>query len=228
MDQVLLADNAPQICLPDWLVRWPQDVAFASGAALALVHLVQAELALPQALWRARLALLGAQNAAGLSGRPISEADLRDALCLLRPGDHPGPVGDIALVCSRLVARRISVAAMARALPRVPAALWAAPRLSSPVAQAAQMLGDALDYTPRDRVTALALADAGLARALGWDHVVPLLAMGMAVRDLRGGHLDAASLERCLSSCAGAFSEASAGAWVRADTTRSGPARGCP
>ncbi len=38
---------------------------------------------------------------------------------------------------------------------------------------------------PRAETLALILADAALARALGWDRIVPLLAIGLAPRDLR-------------------------------------------
>jgi hypothetical protein len=167
----------PVIRLPDWLGRDAQADGFGAGAVLALMHLAQVDPAVPQALWRARLALAAAVNAARLSNRPTREADLRDALCLLRPGEHPGPVGEMALLWARLVERPLS--------GPLSGPLWQMPRQGNPVAQAAQMLADALRAAPGDKAGALALADAGLARALGWGHVVPLLGMGMAARDLR-------------------------------------------
>lgn len=188
---------APQIHVPDWLRRLSADApsglgsdrAVAAGAALALLHLVRADAAMPQAVWRARQALSAAGSMTLLSGRRTDDTALRDALCLLRPGDHPGPVGEVMLVWERLTARPLSQATLARALPRLTEgqrAIWLAPRHGNPLAQAAQILEGALQYAPRDTLGALALADAALARALGWDHVVPLLAVGIRARDLRG------------------------------------------
>lgn len=185
MPDALPADPVVSIRLPDWLRAPSQDAAFAAGGALALVHLARTQFAWPQALWRARLALMAAGNTASLAGRPMGETDLRDALCQLRPGDHPGPVGEMALLWARLVARPLSPATLARALPQVPPALWAAPRQGAPVAQAARMLQAALAVAPHSTISALAMADAALARASGWDHVVPLLSVGLGARDLR-------------------------------------------
>lgn len=47
------------------------------------------------------------------------------------------------------------------------------------------MLEDVLAAAPRAEAAALILADVALARALGWDHVLPLLANGLKTRDLR-------------------------------------------
>ena len=90
-----------------------EDAAFRSGAALAHLHLMAGQAAVPQALWRARLALSAAEACAGLAGRREGAAALRDALYLLRPGDHPGPAGAIFRQWSRAVARPISVASLA-------------------------------------------------------------------------------------------------------------------
>lgn len=98
------------------------------------------------------------------------------------------------LVWERLTARPLSQATLVRALPHLTEmqrTLWAAPRQGNPLAQAAQILEAALHSTPRDTMGALALADAALARALGWDHVVPLLAIGIGARDLRSEDLPA-------------------------------------
>lgn len=54
-----------------------------------------------------------------------------------------------------------------------------------PVARAAVVLDAVLADAPRAEVAALVLADAILAPALGWDHLVPLLAAGLKRADLR-------------------------------------------
>ena len=51
--------------------------------------------------------------------------------------------------------------------------------------RAVVVLDAVLTEAPRAEVPALILADAALADALGWDHVVPLLAAGLKRTDLR-------------------------------------------
>ncbi|MDD7973566.1 DUF1403 family protein [Roseinatronobacter alkalisoli] len=194
MTYPLFHDPVPDVTpqrLPDWLVRMPagtlEDAAICSGAALAMLHMVRARPDLPDALWRARLALTAAAHCANLAGRRENEAALRDETCLLRPGDQPGPAGAIALVWQNVIARPLSQSRLQRALPGLDAAqlrAWAAPGAGNPVAQAAQMIEMVLSDAPRDELTALILADAALARALGWDHLIPLLGAGMPRRDL--------------------------------------------
>ncbi|MBC7286408.1 DUF1403 family protein, partial [Hoeflea sp.] len=55
----------------------------------------------------------------------------------------------------------------------------------APVTRTATVLEAVLTEAPRAEVSALVLADATLAQALGWDHVVPLLAVGLKRADLR-------------------------------------------
>ncbi len=51
--------------------------------------------------------------------------------------------------------------------------------------RAAMVLEAVLTATPRAEVPALVLADAALAQALGWEHLLPLLAAGLKWTDLR-------------------------------------------
>jgi len=106
--------------LPGWIAtsrsETLEDAAFRSGAALSALHLVAGQAAVPQALWRDRLALAAAEVCAGLAGRREGAAGLRDALHLLRPGDHPGPAGLIFQQWSRVVARPISVAQLGKVM----------------------------------------------------------------------------------------------------------------
>lgn len=60
----------------------PEDVEFLSGAAMAHLHLVARSGAIPEALWRARLALAAAWLCVGFAGRREGEPALRDAVHL--------------------------------------------------------------------------------------------------------------------------------------------------
>ncbi|WP_226783119.1 DUF1403 family protein [Oceaniglobus trochenteri] len=165
-----------------------EDAAFFSGAALAQLHLALAQDSLPHSLLRARLALRAAEACVAFSGRPERTGALRDALHLLRPGDLPGPAGETYLAWRRAVEHPVSIRALCRALPaHAPEqiATWLDAGTGAPIHRAAMVLERVLTEAPRAEVAALALADAALARALGWRHVVPLLAAGMKRADLR-------------------------------------------
>jgi hypothetical protein len=165
-----------------------EDVVFFSGAALNHLHLVLSRFDLPHALLRDRLALRTAEACVAFSGRPERARELRDAVHLLRPGDHPGPAGETYLAWRRAVERPVSVKALARALPSQDPdqiAAWLDAGRGAQVARAATVLEAALDEAPRAEVAALILAEAALAQALGWDHVAPLLAIGLKRADLR-------------------------------------------
>ncbi|WP_300042671.1 DUF1403 family protein [uncultured Paracoccus sp.] len=191
--------------LPPPIPRWVrldhaetiEDMAFLSGAALNHLHLVMRGADLPAALLRQRLALRAAEACVTFAGRPERAADLRDALYLTRPGDLPGPAGETYLCWRRAVDRPVSAAMLGRALPDVaPARIagWLAAGQGAPVTQpvtrAASVLEQVLTESPRAEVAALILADAVLAQALGWDHLVPLLAVGARRGDLRRGGAD--------------------------------------
>ncbi|AMY72186.1 hypothetical protein AKL17_3p0030 (plasmid) [Frigidibacter mobilis] len=186
--------------LPGWIIagpaQSPEDVAFSAGAALVHLDLLARTDTLPTALWRERLALAAAEACAGFAGRRETSAALRDALHLTRPGDHPGPAGEIALHWCRAAERPLSAANLARGLPGITAeriALCLGAE-GSPVARAAAVLEAVLTDAPRAETEALILADAALARAAGWAHLLPLLATGLKPRDLRlrGGDLQLA------------------------------------
>jgi len=139
-------------------------------------------------LWRDRLALAAAEVCAGISGRREGAGALRDALHLLRPGDDPGPAGRVFRQWSRAVARPISVANLGRALEGVaPERIGLCLDASgpTPVDRAAQVIEAVLEGNPRGETAALILADAVLARSLGWTHVLPLLSLALKARDLR-------------------------------------------
>lgn len=184
----------PQICplLPGWIladrVETLEDLAFLSGAALSHLDLVTLRRDLPHALWRARLALTAAEVCVRLDGRPERAAALRDALHLTRPGDHPGPAGEVLAQWLRAAERPVTVASLARALPKLSGdriALMLDTGTGSPVARAAAVMQAVLADSPRAETAALILGDAVLARSLGWTHLLPLLAAGLTSRNLR-------------------------------------------
>jgi hypothetical protein len=165
-----------------------EDVAFSSGAALNHLHLVLGREEVPKALLRARLALRAAEACVAFSGRSERAAELRDAVHLLRPGDLPGPTGEICLAWRRAVERPVSIKALGRALPAFEPgqiATWLDAGKGAPVTRAAMVLEAVLREAPRAEVAALILAEAALAQTFGWNHLLPLLAAGLKRADLR-------------------------------------------
>ena len=178
--------------MPPWVTSASaetlEDVAFLSGAALNHLHLVLNRLEVSQSLLRERLALRAAEAYVAHSGRPERAGDLRDAVHLLRPGDLPGPAGETYLAWRRAVGRPVAVNALHRAMPGIEAgrlAEWLDAGQGAPVTRAARVLETILNEAPRRDVAALILADAALAHAFGWKHIVPLLATGLKRADLR-------------------------------------------
>ncbi len=187
------AENAIAIApLPRWIVAGSAetlaDAAFRSGAALAHLHGVAAQSFIPHALWRDRLALAAAEVCVGFTGRRENQAALRDAVHLTRAGDDPGPAGGVFALWSRAVARPITLAHLERTLASLPAgqiALCLAATEGTPVDRAAYVIEAVLTDLPRAEAAALVLADAVLGAAMGWDHILPVLAVALKLRDLR-------------------------------------------
>ncbi len=204
-------DRPPLI--PSWVTaaraETVEDIAFLSGAALSTLHHVLGRDDVPHALLRDRLALRAAGACVGFTGRPERAGDLRDAVHLLRPGDLPGPAGENYLSWYRAVERPVSVKALSRALPADDAtqiADWLDLGKGAPVARAAAVLAAVLTDRPGEELPALILADAALAQALGWEHIVPLLAGGLKRLDLR--KRDADLRLACHRAVAGSATEA--------------------
>ena len=180
--------------IPSWVTsaraETIEDVAFLSGAALNHLHVVLRREDLPQALLRDRLALRAAEACVTFSGGAERAGELRDAVHLLRPGDLPGPAGEAYLSWRRAVERPVSVKALGRALPAFEPgqiATWIDAGKGGPVTRAAMVLEAVLIDAPRMETKALILADAALAQALGWGHLVPLLAGGGLYETGAGG-----------------------------------------
>ena len=183
-------DTLPR--MPAWVTsaraETLEDVAFLSGAALSHLHVELSRNDVPYALLRERLALRAAEACVAFSGQLERGADLRDAVHLLRPGDLPGPAGETYFAWRRAVERPVSIKALDRALPTLEPsqiAVWLDAGQGAPVSRAARVLEAVLTEVPRAEVPGLVLADAALAQALGWDHLLPLLASGLKQADLR-------------------------------------------
>ena len=183
-------DTLPR--MPGWVTstraETTEDVAFLSGAALYHLHIVLAREGVPQALLRDRLALRAAEALVGFCGRPERAGELRDAVHILRPGDLPGPAGVSYMAWRRAVERPISIKALGRALPALAPgqiAAWLDVGKGAPVTRVAMVLEAVLTEVPRGEGAALILGDAVLAKALGWEHLLPLLAAGLKRADLR-------------------------------------------
>lgn len=183
-------DTLPVI--PSWITsaraEAPEDAAFLSGAALGHLDVALALKNIPHALLRDRLALRAAEIDVAQAGRIERAGALRDSLAFLRPGEAAGPAGEVFLSWRRVVERPVSVRALHRALPRETPeqiATWLEAGAGAPVARAAGVLQTVREDRPRSPATALVLADAALARALGWTHTVPLLALGLKRDDRR-------------------------------------------
>ncbi|MDE4063696.1 DUF1403 family protein [Phaeobacter gallaeciensis] len=165
-----------------------EDAAFLSGAALNHLYLVLGHEEVPQALLRDRLALHAAEACMAFSGRPVRAGELRDTVHLLRSGDLPGPAGETYLAWRRAAERLVSIKALGRAMPTLEPgqiAAWLDAGKGAPVTRAAMALEAVRREAPRTEVAGLILADAALAQALGWGHLVPLLATGLKRADLR-------------------------------------------
>ena len=197
--------------MPEWVTSVRpedlEDVSFFSGASLSHLHLVLSREEVPHTLLRDRLALRATEACVAFSGRPERAGELRDAVHLLRPGDLPGPAGETYLAWRRAVERPVSIKALGRALPTFEPgqlAAWFDAGKGGPVDRAAMVLETVLREVPRADEAALILADAALAQALGWDHLVPLLAAGLKRADLRkqGDELKLACHRALVSSAA--------------------------
>lgn len=184
---VEFSDTVPR--LPAWIRsgrgQSDEDIAFLSGAAVSHLHHVLTSGLVPASLLRQRLALLSAEACVAYSGRSERAAELRDEVHFLRPGDQPGPAGKTYLAWQHAVDRKGTVASLSRTLgdhapERI--ATWMDAGRGSPVSQAAGVLEAVLADMPRQQAFALILAEAALARALGWDRITPILTLGFGTQ----------------------------------------------
>ena len=183
--------------LPRWISHsrgeTPDSVAFTSGAALAMLDVVLRDPGgtLPSALLRDRMALEAAVACLRLENRRETATDIRDSVCLARAGEALGPAGDMFMAWRKLARINLGVTGWRdRVVKLLPdQVVEEMPELGSfvgsPVGQAGQILEVVLRQFPRQEAAALMLADAALTKAVGWDHLVPLLSVGLKRHDLR-------------------------------------------
>lgn len=183
--------------------RDAEAAAFMAGSTLARLDAIALTTAPVATLWRRRLALTAAAAVCRIDGRREDLAELRDQWALARPGDALGPAARTLVAWRQLCEpRALRAADWATHLPKLfdlaPSddlsnALHVAARLPdravTPVRMAAQVALPILALGPAHRGLALWLADATLARALGWARPVPLLATALprAALRLEGG-----------------------------------------
>lgn len=187
--------------LPDWVSgSRPEDLDSAAifcGAALSHLSSLIRNAAIPQALWRSRLALMATEQGMANIGRREGTMALRDAVHLTQPCDHPGPAGELLRAWYLVVRRPLTESELVIALPRLPASrisevLGTRPE-GNPVRHAAQVLETILSDTPRAEAEAVMMADAALSQALRFERLMPLLSFSLKRHVL---HLKASDLER--------------------------------
>ncbi len=203
--------KAPDAILPPLLPKWimdgsgaetPEMAGFASGSALALLHVALHDptINVPTELLRNRLALRAAAHCLKLEGRGQIEADIRDAYLLAAPGDAMGPAGDMLALWragSAISLNQINWQDRLRnLLPADMQEQWPDwidllnERSGNAVAHACSVLSTITREFPRREAVALLCADTVLARGLGWDRPLPLLGLHLnrkVFRDIADG-----------------------------------------
>lgn len=200
--------------LPNWIMGSAaslclEEAAFTSGTVLSLLYVTMSDLniGVPTKLLRQRLALKAAVNCLKIEGRIEEECVLRDAYLLTQTnkassnGKKPqeilrGPSGDMLAMwsnaCSISFRNKGWQDRLIDLLPehiQKPALAWLddiveADTFGSPIARAANLLSSVLKAFPREEAIGLLLADVALSRALGWQHIIPLMALYMKRKPL--------------------------------------------
>ncbi|MBL4799514.1 MAG: DUF1403 family protein [Oleispira sp.] len=213
----------PKPILPAWIMNAPasetfgsmtlENAGFASGSALALLHVAlnDPNIAVPTELLRNRLALRAAVRCLKIEGRSDDDAQVRDAFLLTKPGDIMGPGGGMLALWSKACTISLrSQGWQTRLISLLPEHIQAlasdlldviigADVSGSPVARAAHALSLVLNDLPREEAIAFLFADVALARALGWSHPIPLMALHMKRKQLN------ADQDELLLACHGAI-----------------------
>ncbi len=197
----LANDARLPVTVPDWLRlgsdSQPEHAAFAAGSALTVLHgvLRDPEERLPLALLRDRLAMQAAIACLKLERRGDGQADIRDAICLTRPGDALGPAGEMFARWRDLTRigppRSSRLQRLEKVLPEafladLPGWFDASMREGrTPVGPSVAMLRTVLRAHPTAECEALMLADLILAMRLNWTHAVPMLSVHLRGAELR-------------------------------------------
>jgi Protein of unknown function (DUF1403) len=193
--------------LPSWArlgdeVRDPEQTAFETGGALALLHMrVMADAPFAQ-VWRRRLALKAATAAVRMARRGEHEEMLRDAFYLRTGSEDPGPAGRLLVAwraldwSAPLDDESVFQVADILELKKDEAlcgAITGAQQLArsdrgAPFA-AAETAKLVIALRPDAEMLALWLADGVLATRLGWPQALPLLASALLDQALRNSSL---------------------------------------
>ena len=211
------------------------EAAFFAGAALARLDALVREEPPYAGVWRRRLALSAAVASVARTARSESEAGLRDALHLTKPGANPGPAGRHLLAWRALTTASagqwrsaVIVAAAALLVPedeRLQQAIAAAATCASgaeaapfAAARAFGLATQAFGAGPKAGRWGGAgepltnwLADAVLAQKLKWPFAVPLLAGSLVSADRRRADeesAEGAAVPRILAAYAKAAAQA--------------------
>ncbi|SEE77750.1 Protein of unknown function [Rhizobiales bacterium GAS191] len=163
------------------------DAAFLAGAGLAALDSIVRSDAPWAGVWRQRLALSAATASCQMAGRREDEAALRDAWCLRRPDQDPGPAGRMLGAW-----RRLARSSFSRELVSEAAAAFGWPSTEGilemvtiqdlatsdrpAVVAAAEAATLVMAGRPEREILGLFIADAVLAQRLRWPVAVPLLA----------------------------------------------------
>ncbi|WP_203427541.1 DUF1403 family protein [Sinorhizobium sp. BG8] len=213
----------------------PLEAAFAAGAALASIHPIAMQDEGIGLLWRRRLALRNAAEMVRMQGRKESEADLRDAWVLRRPGDDPGPAGRV-LEAWRRLATKASLdgeswqASVADSLApgrgeRLPDLLMSVTEVvgasQGPLAAAGQAAARVMQAMPEAEALAFWFADAALAIRMKWPAPVPLLVPYVKRSELRCAAASPEDGGSWMRVCSLAYARAAADAFdLHAEITR--------
>ncbi len=214
--------------LPGW-ARVPAgdgmgEAAYFAGAALAALHPVARDAHPLGSLWRQRLALTSAAALARQQGRAKEEAILRDHWYLTPTSGDPGPAGRLLGAFRALSEpRAVRSEQWQTSLPALfeltnDASLTLAMETAAGKASGAgdavrAAASTALDVTrrrPDARPLAVWLADAVLARRLGWPAPVPLLSSTLRSHDWRA--LREGRAEAWIDGCHFAYARGAAAA----------------
>lgn len=199
--------KTPNPILPRWIMdgsvaETPETAGFASGSALALLHVALADpnINVPTELLRNRLALSAAAHCLKLEGRGQSEADIRDAYLLAAQGDAMGPAGDMFALWKAGSAISLKQAnwqdRLRNLLPGDMQEQWPdwidllTKRPGNPVAHACSVLSTIVRDFPRQEAVSLLCADTVLAGGLGWERPFPLFGLHLnrkVFRDIADG-----------------------------------------
>ncbi len=194
--------HLPKPILPHWVMdrsvpETLENAGFASGSALALLHVVLNDptINVPTDLVQSRLAVHAAVQGCKLEGRGVTEADVRDAYLLAAQSDAKGPNGDMLAFWRKGVCLGLHQAGWRNRLAAIlPEEMnddlpdWFEQidyRVGTPVAKAAHVLMTVMQVFPRQEAAALLCAELVLTRALKWDCVMPLLSTKLSRKTIR-------------------------------------------